>query len=128
MRSLAALVCLVLVASASAQTATPRGDWVGTWKSTTGSSGYLAISVDDVQGETVRGSLYMAVTAPDTQGYYNRDVRFTGGFDGTTMRITVQPSLFFAMTVTREALRGTVYGQHTNGTIDLARRPPPRVH
>jgi hypothetical protein len=51
----------------------PGGDRVGTWKSTTGSSGYIGTSVDDVDGETVRGFLYMAVAAPDTQGYYDRD-------------------------------------------------------
>ena len=98
------------------------GEWVGTWKSATGSVGYLAVSVESADGERVRGSLYMVVTAPDTQGYYNRDVSFTGVFDGTTLRITVPPALFFSMTIAGQSLRGSVQGQQTFGTVDLERK------
>src|ERR1044072_9918207 len=75
------------------------GVWTGVWKSPSGSGGYLSISVDGIDGEHVRGVLFMAVTTPDTQGYYNRDVRFFGVFDGTTMRITVPPALTLSLTL-----------------------------
>src|SRR5437867_9222838 len=58
------------------------GYWSGGWKSPTGSGGHLSVSVDAVDGDNVRGVLFMAVTTPDTQGYYNRDVRVFGVFDG----------------------------------------------
>ncbi len=123
-----ALAAFGLVLFAALAVAQPRpdgkalaGEWVGTWKATTGSTGYLSITVDTVEAENVRGSLYMAVTAPDTQGYYNRDVRFAGVFDGTALRITVPPALFFSMTVMGRSLRGSVQGQQTFGTVDLAR-------
>ena len=128
MRTLALMIVafLVMTASGAAQPGSGVGvlvgEWVGTWKSATGSVGYLALWVEAVDGEQVRGTLYMAVTAPDTQGYYNRDVRFTGAFDGTTLRVTVPPALFFSMTAGGQSLRGTVQGQQTFGAVDLVRK------
>lgn len=123
------LAAFGLVLFATLAVAQPRpdgkvltGEWVGTWMATTGSTGYLAVTVETGEGESVRGSLYMAVTAPDAWGYYNRDVRFTGVFDGATLRITVPPALFFSMSVAGQSLRGSVQGQQTFGTVDLVRK------
>jgi hypothetical protein len=118
---------LLVAAPADAQrSADPRGlvgEWVGTWKSTGGgSSGNLWITVDVVDGETVRGSLFMAVVTPSNQGYYNREVPFAGGFDGTVLRVTVLPALWFSMTVSGDAMRGEVQGQQTFGTVELQRK------
>jgi hypothetical protein len=99
------------------------GYWTGAWKAPTGSGGFLSIAVDAVDGENVRGVLFMAVTTPDTQGYYNRDVRFFGVFDGTTMRITVPPALILTLTLNGRALRGDVQGQQTFGTVALEKKP-----
>jgi hypothetical protein len=54
--------------------------------------------------------------------YYNRDVRFTGVFDGTTLRVTVPPALWFSMTVSGQSMRGVAQGQQTFGTVDLVRK------
>jgi hypothetical protein len=98
------------------------GEWIGTWRSTTGSSGSLWITIDAVEGEAVRGLLYMSVVAPSNQGYYNRDVPFAGGFDGTVLRVTVLPALWLSMTVSGDAMRGAVQGQQTFGTVELQRK------
>ena len=95
------------------------GEWIGAWRSTTGSTGFLSITVDAVDGDQVRGSLFMAVTAPDTQGYYNRSVAFRGFLDGAMLRITVLPALSFELAVSGGAMRGTVQGQQTFGTVVL---------
>ena len=98
------------------------GDWMGAWKSATGSSGNLSITIDTVDGDQARGSLFMAVAAPDTQGYYNRTVAFLGFFDGTALRIHVPPALSFELTVAGRAMRGMVQGQQTFGTVELERK------
>ena len=98
------------------------GDWIGTWKSATGSSGYLSITIDALEGDQVRGSLFMAVVAPDAWGYYNRSVAFRGFVDGTALRITVPPALSFELSVSGSAMRGAVQGQQTFGTVELERK------
>jgi len=124
--ALAAIVVPFLVATSAAQPAPAArvliGDWTGAWKSATGSSGNLSITIDTVDGDQARGSLYMAVAAPDTQGYYNRTVAFLGYFDGTALRIHVPPALSFEMTVGGRAMRGMVQGQQTFGTVELERK------
>jgi len=125
--TLAAIVLPFLVATSAAQPAPAAtraliGDWMGTWKSAAGSSGNLSITIDTVDGDQARGSLFMAVAAPDTQGYYNRTVSFVGFFDGTALRILVPPALSFEMTVVGRAMRGMVQGQQTFGTIELERK------
>jgi hypothetical protein len=125
-RALAVVALSLLVTAAAAQPASGSrelvGDWMGAWKSATGSSGSLSITIDAVEGDQVRGSLFMAVAAPDTQGYYNRSVAFRGFFDGTALRINVPPALSFEMTVSGRAMRGAVQGQQTFGTVELERK------
>ena len=122
----AAVVLPFLVTNSAAQPAPAArallGDWMGTWKSATGSSGNLSITIDTVDGDQARGSLFMEVAAPDTQGYYNRTVAFLGSFDGTALRIHVPPALSFQMTVAGRAMRGMVQGQQTFGTVELERK------
>ena len=123
----AAVVLPFLVANSAAQPAPAAarvliGDWMGTWKSASGSSGNLSITIDAVDGDQARGSLFMAVAAPDTQGYYNRTVSFLGFFDGTALRIHVPPALSFELTVAGRAMRGMVQGQQTFGTVELERK------
>jgi len=124
--ALAAIVLPFLVATSAAQPAPAArvliGDWMGTWKSASGSSGNLSITIDTVDGDQARGSLFMAVAAPDTQGYYNRTVAFLGFFDGTALRIHVPPALSFEVTVAGRAMRGMVQGQQTFGTVELERK------
>jgi len=98
------------------------GDWAGTWKSTAGSSGSLAITIDAIEGEQVRGALFMAVVAPDTMGYYNRTVTFRGFFDGAVLRVTVPPALSFEIAVSGRTMLGSVQGQQTFGTVELHRK------
>ena len=123
---LAGIMLSVLVATAAAQPAPGAralvGDWIGTWKSASGSSGYLSITIDALDGDQVRGSLFMAVVAPDAWGYYNRSVAFRGFFDGAALRITVPPALWFELTVSGRALRGIVQGQQTFGAVELERK------
>ena len=122
------LPALALLLAASLVAAQPRaegalvGDWIGTWKSGAGSSGSLSITVDVVEGEQVRGVLFMAVAAPDTQGYYNRTVTFWGFFDGAVLRVTVPPALSFEISVSGRVMRGSVQGQQTFGTVELERK------
>jgi hypothetical protein len=121
------LIGLLLVATPAAAQRGPDarlvvGDWAGMWKSTAGSSGTLSITVETVEGEIVRGLLFMAVAAPSNQGYYNRDVPFSGAFDGTVLRVTVLPALWFTMTVSGDSMRGSVQGQQTFGTVELRRK------
>ncbi len=121
------LIGLLLVATPAAAQRGPDarlivGDWAGMWKSTAGSSGSLAITVDEVEGEQVRGELFMAVVAPDTMGYYNRTVAFRGFFDGAVLRVTVPPALSFEITVSARVMHGTVQGQQTFGTVELRRK------
>ncbi len=122
----ALVVALLVPALAFAQPARDGkvllGSWAGVWKSPSGSGGHLSLSVDAVDGENIRGVLFMAVTTPDTQGYYNRDVRFFGVFDGTTVRITVPPALVLTMTLNGRTLRGDVQGQQTFGTVALEKK------
>ena len=129
-RFLTATLALSLVVTVALAVAQPPRDpkalvgyWTGAWKSPSGSGGPLTISVDAVDGESIRGTLFMSVTTPDTQGYYNREVRFFGAFDGTTVRITVPPALMLSMTLSGRHLRGEVQGQQTFGTVALEKKP-----
>ena len=120
------LALLLTAVPATAQRAADAqrlmGDWEGMWKSTAGSSGSLAITIDAVEGEQVRGALFMAVVAPDTMGYYNRTVTFRGFFDGAVLRVTVPPALSFEITVSGRTMLGSVQGQQTFGTVELRRK------
>ena len=117
------IVAALLLTLASLDGRALVGDWTGAWKSTTGSTGSLTISVGAVEGDQVFGSFYMAVAAPDTQGYYNRTLQFRGFFDGAVLRIYVPPGLSFEITVAPRLMRGAVQGQHTFGTVELIRKP-----
>jgi hypothetical protein len=119
---LSVMALVLAVAPADAQPAVGArsliGEWVGTWKSTGGgSAGNVWITVDTVDGDLVRGSLFMAVVTPWNQGYYNRDVPFAGGFDGTVLRVTVLPALWLSMTVSGDAMRGSVQGTRPPASI-----------
>mgnify|MGYP003394229875 CR=1 FL=1 len=97
------------------------GEWVGQWKSGAGSSGNVYLTVETVDGDKVRGSLFIAVATPG-QGYYNRDVPFFGVFDGTELAFMVPPSLVVSVRVSGDGMRGFVRGQQTNGTLELDRK------
>jgi hypothetical protein len=97
------------------------GEWIGQWRSKSASAGNLYLSVERVEGDEVQGHLFVAVAVPD-QGYYNREVPFSGAFDGTTLSIWVPPSLWFSLTVTDRRMRGSVQGQYTFGTVELEKR------
>ena len=119
------MLSLVVATAAAQPTPGSRalvGDWIGTWKSGTGSSGYLSITIDALEADQVRGSLFMAVVAPDAWGYYNRSVAFRGFVDGTALRITVPPALSFELSVSGSGMRGAVQGQQTFGTVELERK------
>ena len=123
---LLAVPCLVLpVASGAAQTAPDAkllvGEWVGRWKSTVGSSDNVYITVDAVEGDTVRGVVFIAVATPG-QGYYNRDVPFVGVFDGTELTFMLPPGLLVSVKVSGARMQGFVRGQQTNGTVELDKK------
>jgi hypothetical protein len=115
-----ACVCLAVV-PAGAQARRLVGEWAGTWRSG-GSRDVVLITVDAVNGENVQGVIYMAVTTPTTYGYYNRDVPFSGTFDGATLRFGIPPALSVSLTVTGDRMQGVVQGQQTFGTLDLERK------
>jgi hypothetical protein len=97
------------------------GEWIGQWKSGAGSSGNVYLSVDVVDGEQVRGTMFMAVATPG-QGYYNRDVPFSGVVSGTDVRIWVPPALWLSLKIIGHRMQGSVQGQQTFGTVELEKR------
>jgi hypothetical protein len=97
------------------------GEWVGHWASSAGSSDSLFIAVETVQDDRVSGTLFMAVATPG-QGYYNRDVPFSGVFDGAELTIWVPPALWFSLKVSGDRMQGVVRGQQTFGTVDLQKK------
>jgi hypothetical protein len=120
----ASLLLLLTVVGAEPTRASAKilvGEWTGRWKSTAGSTDNVYLVVDTVEGDEVRGTIYVAVATPG-QGYYNRDVPFTGSFDGAELRFWVPPSLWFNLKLSGEHLSGSVQGQQTYGTIDLDKR------
>lgn len=97
------------------------GEWIGRWTSSAGSSDSLFITVEAVEGDAARGTLFMAVATP-AQGYYNRDIPFSGVFDGTELTVWVPPALWFSVKVSGDRMQGVVRGQQTFGTVDLERK------
>lgn len=124
-RLIIVFVVLLLVAPATAQApinaAMIVGDWVGQWKSTGGSSGNVYLRIDALDGDQVRGTLFMAVAVPD-RGYYNREVPFSGAFDGKDLHIAVPPALRLSLKVVGSRMHGSVQGQQTFGMVELEKR------
>jgi hypothetical protein len=125
---LVVLACLALRAGATGaaevkivESARLVGEWVGHWKSSAGSSDSLFLTVEAVDGDRARGTLFMAVATPG-QGYYNRDIPYSGVFDGTELTIWVPPALWFSLKVTGDHMQGAVRGQQTFGTVELDRK------
>ncbi len=121
---------LVLLAASAAIAQSPAapstgarlvGHWMGQWRGTTGSTDSIDLTVDAVAGRAVSGHVFIAVTTP-AQGYYNRDVPFSGDFDGAVLSIWLPPALFLSLTVTGDTMQGTVKGQQTFGTVELDRQ------
>jgi hypothetical protein len=94
------------------------GEWIGRWKSTTGSSDHIYLTVDTVEGDQVRGSIFMAVATPGL-GYYNRDIPFSGVFDGTELRFWVPPALWLSLKIVGTHMHGSVQSQQVFGTVEL---------
>ncbi len=121
---LGALAVLLAAAVARPATVDPRvliGEWNGRWITGSGSSDVVQIVVDGFEGDQVRGVLFMTVVIPG-QTYYNRDVPFSGAFDGSVLAFGVPPGLWFWLAVSGDHMRGTVQGQQTFGRIELERK------
>ncbi len=86
------------------------------------SAGNVYITVDGVSGSEVRGMVFVAVTTPDTQGYYNRDIPFTGVFDGTDLTFGIPPAVWLTVTPTGSHMQGVIKGAQTFGTLSLDRK------
>jgi hypothetical protein len=96
------------------------GHWAGRWKSSVGSSDTIYLDVAAAEGDRVRGNLFIAVAAPG-EGYYNRDLPFSGAFDGNELRVWIPPALWLTLKLTGDRLQGSVQGQQTYGTVELDR-------
>ena len=97
------------------------GEWIGQWKSSAGSADSVYLSVDSVEGVQVRGRVFIAVATPG-EGYYNRDLPFSGVFDGTELRVWIPPALWLNLKVVGGHMQGSIQGQQTFGTVELDRR------
>jgi hypothetical protein len=121
------IVSWLLVLGAPGATQVPvdarslAGEWIGHWKSSTGSSDSVYLSVGSVEGVQVRGRVFIAVATPG-EGYYNRDVPFSGVFDGTDLHLWIPPALWLTLKVVGEHMQGSIQGQQTFGTVELDRR------
>jgi hypothetical protein len=114
-------VC-VFAGGAQAQDAkTLVGDWVGEWRSKTGSGGAISMTIDAVDRAEVRGSIFIVVAAPD-RGYYNRDLSFSGVIEHGELRIWLPPNLSLALRIAGRTMQGMVQGQHTFGPVTLDKR------
>src|SRR5438046_5725918 len=114
-----AMLPLVPAEPARAADAKPLvGDWTGQWKSGAGSSDSVYLVVENVQGEQVYGTIFIAVATPGT-GYYNRELPFHGVFDGTELRFWLPPAVWLSLKVVGTRMHGSIQGQQTFGTIDL---------
>jgi len=120
----AALLVASLIGVAFAQGAVESrvlvGHWAGRWKSLSGSSDNLYLDVTSADGDLVRGTVFIAVATPSV-GYYNRDLPFTGLYDGSELRIWIPPSLALTLKLGGDRLTGSVQGQQTYGTVELDR-------
>ena len=97
------------------------GEWIGQWKSGAGSSDSVYLSIDSVEGAQVRGRVFIAVATPG-EGYYNRDLPFSGVFDGAELRVWIPPALWLSLKVVGAHMQGSIQGQQTFGTVELDRR------
>ena len=97
------------------------GDWIGEWRSKTGSSGTISMTIDAVDRDGVRGTMFIVVAAPD-RGYYNRDLSFTGVVAQGELRIWLPPNLSLALRIDGRTMQGSVQGQHTFGSVTLDKR------
>ena len=97
------------------------GDWMGHWKSSTGSSDSIYLNVDTVEGGQVRGTLFIAVATPG-EGYYNRDLPFSGVVQDGELRVWIPPAVWLTLKVAGEHMQGSIQGQQTFGTVELERR------
>jgi hypothetical protein len=96
------------------------GHWAGRWRSSAGSSDTLYLDVTAADGERVRGTVFIAVSAPG-EGYYNRDLPFSGVFDGRELRVWIPPALWLTLKLTGDRLQGSVQSQQTYGAVELDR-------
>ena len=117
------VVCVGLSAAAGQGAVDGRpllGHWAGRWKSGVGSSDTMYLDVAAAEGGSVRGSVFIAVATPG-EGYYNRDLPFSGAFDGSELRVWIPPALWLTLKLTGDRLHGSVQGQQTYGTVELDR-------
>ena len=123
-RLLAAVVVAGVVSSASAQGTVDAkqlvGYWTGRWKSSSGSSDNLYLDVKTADGESVQGTIMIAVTTPSVN-YYNRDVPFSGTYDGGELRIWLPPAVGLALRPQGDRLLGSIQGPQTLGAVELER-------
>ena len=113
---------LLLVAAAQAPiTKSLVGDWIGEWRSKTGSGGGISMTIDAVERDQVRGTIFIVVAAPD-RGYYNRDLSFSGAIEHGELRIWLPPNLSLALKIDGRTMHGSVQGQHTFGPVTLDKR------
>jgi hypothetical protein len=96
------------------------GYWAGRWKANSGSSDNLYLDVRTADGESVRGTVLIAVSNPGI-GYYNRDVPFSGVFDGNELRIWIPPAVGLTLRLAGGRLLGSLQGQQTHGSVELDR-------
>ncbi len=96
------------------------GYWAGHWKSNAGSSDNVYLDVTTADGESVGGTVLIAVATPGI-GYYNRDVPFSGIFDGNELRIWIPPAVHLTLRLAGARLLGSVQGQQTTGAVELDR-------
>jgi hypothetical protein len=126
--ALASLLVGVVVAVAAGQGPVDGrpllGHWAGRWTSSAGSSDNMYLDVAAADGGRVRGSVFIAVATPG-EGYYNRDLPFSGAFDGSELRVWIPPALWLTLTLAGDRLRGSVQGQQTYGTVALDRQRAP---
>jgi len=119
-----AVVLAGLVSGASAQgTVDSRalvGYWTGRWKSSSGSSDNLYLDVKTADGDSVQGTVMIVVTTPSVN-YYNRDVPFSGFYDGNELRIWLPPAVGLALRPEGDRLLGSIQGPQTHGAVELER-------
>ena len=94
---------------------------MGHWKSNAGSSDSVYLTVQTVDDAQVGGRVFIAVAAPG-EGYYNRDIPFSGVLDGTELRVWIPPAVWLNLKVVGDHMQGTIQGQQTFGTVELDRR------
>jgi hypothetical protein len=74
------------------------GEWMEHWKSGTGTSDSVYLSIGSVEREQARGRVFIAIATPG-EGYYNRDLPVSGVFDGTELHFRLPPALWLTLKV-----------------------------